>query len=162
MVFLIQISKSCSFLGFSPMSVTLRMNTCCTTTPASACPRGASRTVHVWWGTSYVTTVLSCSKMFRRLTRESTPVKSASKMKAQCRKSSCYCTCYQRSLKVWGHLPQRGARGERLACGRGMGSGQLPVFRLSIHLKGSLQYVVTISLNILFLHRAPGKLVLFF
>jgi hypothetical protein len=44
-----------------------------------------------------------------------------------------------------------------------MGTDQLPAFRLSTHLRASLQYIaVAISLSIVLLHRTPGKLVLSF
>lgn len=41
--------------------------------------------------------------------------------------------------KGMGYLTQRGTRGEQIACGREMGTDQLPVFRLSTHLRTSLQ-----------------------
>lgn len=119
MVFSIQSPRSCSLLDFSPMSVICRVNMCCSTIPTLACLRGASRTGHIWWGTPSIMMVLSCSKMFRRPMRESTPVKSASKMRAWWWKSPWNCGCYQRNLKVQGHLPERGARGELIAVEEG-------------------------------------------
>ena len=77
-----------------------RMSTCSSITLTSACLWGTSRIVYAWWGTSYTMTVPSCSKTWKRPTKETLPVKSASKWRASCSKKWWSCMYCQRNPKV--------------------------------------------------------------